>query len=240
MSNYLMSDIHGDLKAFLKLLKKIDFKEGEDFLIVNGDVVDRGEHGIEILTMVKRMVENGSAIMLKGNHELFAQMYMEEKLTERDWILFSGEATLRDLKKLDDKKKEELLEFIKQMPLYLEKDIYPFGNTVITHSGLMEDCLITKPDGSIDVVSSIDSAIEKDEYQLLISADIHYWEHEKRSKLDKYIICGHVPTYQLGPEYKGKIFQARAYMDVDAGAGYREQGGRLACYCIDNGKTLYI
>ena len=59
-------------------------------------------------------------------------------------------------------------------------------------------------------------------------------------KFDKYIICGHVPTYQLGPEHTGKVLETRAYLDLDAGAGYREQGGRLACYRCEDGKCFYI
>lgn len=108
--------------------------------------------------------------MIKGNHELFAEMYMEDTLTERKWILFSGEATLRDLKSLDNGKRDELLDFIKQMPLYVERDIPKFGKTVITHSGLMDDCLVAGQDGTVNVVESIRTAGEKDEYQLLISS----------------------------------------------------------------------
>ena len=240
MSSYIISDIHGDLHAFNRILKEIEFKEEEDFLIINGDVLDRGEHGIEVLFLVKQMVDSGCAVMLKGNHELFAQMYLEGSLTDRDWILFSGEATLKDLKALSDVQRNEVLEFIKKMPLYTEKSIHGLGKTVITHSGLAEDYLVTDQDGMIDVVESLNMAAGKDEYQLLISADIHYWGHDRLSKLDKYIICGHIPTYQLGPEYTGMIFKSKAYMDIDAGSGYRKQGGRLACYCIESGKTVYI
>ena len=109
-----MSDIHGDLLSFNKMMEKIDFKEGEDFLIVNGDVLDRGEHGIELLLRIKKMVENGHALMLKGNHELFAQRYMEGALSEREWTLYSGAASLKSLKELDEAERNGLLEFIRQ------------------------------------------------------------------------------------------------------------------------------
>ncbi len=240
MSSYIISDIHGDLRSFKKILKEIEFNEQKDFLIINGDVLDRGEQGINTLFIVKTMVENGGALMIKGNHELFAQMYMEGTLSERRWILFSGEATLRDLKSLTDEKGEEILSFIRQMPLYIERDIPKFGKTVITHSGLIDDCLVTRQDGIIGVAESIELAKKMDEYQLLVSADIHYWGCDRLAMLDKYIICGHVPTYQLDPEYTGKILETRAYMDIDAGAGYREQGGKLACYCIDSGDVVCV
>ena len=240
MATYIMSDIHGDILSFREMLELIEFDEHSDFLIVNGDVLDRGEQGIEILILVKDMVEKGRALMLKGNHELFAQMYMEGTLTDRKWVLFSGESSLRDLQRLEEQKREELLCFIKELPIFLEQDIPKYGETVITHSGLKDEYLVYGTDERIDVVASIEKAYQNDEYSLLISADMHYWGKHQQGKLDKYIICGHVPTYQLGPEYTGKVLETHAYLDLDAGAGYHEQGGRLACYRCEDGKCFYI
>ncbi|MCR5204220.1 MAG: metallophosphoesterase [Lachnospiraceae bacterium] len=240
MARYIMADIHGDMDSFNKMLKKIDFKSGEDFLIINGDVFDRGENGVEIMFMIMDMVKKGDAVMLKGNHELFGQMYMEGTLSENNWIRFFGESTLNSLKELNYEKRSEVLEFIKGLPLYLEYDIPQFGKTVITHTGLMNDYIVTDEIGKILVVESIESAAQKDEYNLLISSDIHFWRHEQLEMLDKYIICGHVPTYQLGQEYTGKIMKTRKYIDIDAGAGYKSMGGRLSCYSIDDNKEFYV
>ena len=240
MATYIISDIHGDMLSFRKMLNLIEFDEKSDFLIVNGDVLDRGEQGIEILLLIKDMVENGCAFMLKGNHELFAQMYMEGTLTERKWILFSGEGSLKGLRRLEEQKREEVLDFIKGLPIYIERELPKHGKTVITHSGLKDEYLVYGADKKIDVVASIEKAYQNDEYNLLISADIHYWENDQLRRLDKFIICGHVPTYQLGPEYTGKIFETSTYMDLDAGAGYRDLGGRLVCYRCEDEKCSYI
>ena len=240
MATYIISDIHGNMDLFKKMLEQIDFKSGEDFLIVNGDVLDRGDDGVEILFMVKEMTEKGDALMLKGDHELMAQMYLEGTLNESQWIKSYGEGTINGIKKLDKEKQEEMLAFIKKLELYTEADIPKYGKTVITHTGLKSGNLIVKPDGAIDVVSSIAAALENDEHGFLNSADIHYWGHERLEKLDRFIICGHVPSYQLGPEFIGKIFRSKRYMDVDAGAGYRERGGQLACYSVEEDKEYYI
>ena len=66
MSTYVMSDIHGQYKSFLKMLDLIRFGE-EDTLYVLGDVIDRGPDGILILEHLMKM-EN--AQMFMGNHEL--------------------------------------------------------------------------------------------------------------------------------------------------------------------------
>ena len=51
MSVYCVSDIHGDLERFDKLLEKISFSE-EDTMYVIGDVVDRGKEPIKLLIKI--------------------------------------------------------------------------------------------------------------------------------------------------------------------------------------------
>ena len=240
MSTYIMSDIHGDMEAFNKMLELIGFKSGQDFLIINGDVLDRGKYGIELLMIIKDMVEKGDALMIKGDHEYYAQMYLEGMLSESDWIRYFGAYTLESIKKLDKASQNLILEYIKSLPLFVEKVFPRLGKTVITHNGLKNGDIINNKDDGIDVAASLNKSVESDEYGLLISADIHYWPYETLFKLDRFIICGHIPTYQLGPEYTGKILRARKYMDIDAGAGHRNTGGKLACYRIEDDKEFYV
>ena len=44
----MLGDIHGCRDEFLKLLKKADFKQGEDVLILTGDLVDKGPYSIQV------------------------------------------------------------------------------------------------------------------------------------------------------------------------------------------------
>ena len=66
MASYVMSDIHGQYEAFMRMLKKIDFKD-EDTLYLLGDAIDRGNDGIKILKTVMKMP---NVKMFLGNHEL--------------------------------------------------------------------------------------------------------------------------------------------------------------------------
>jgi len=62
---YILSDIHGNWKAFDSILEQIDLQPDDDLYIL-GDVIDRHPHGIAILHWIMAMP---NAHMLLGNHE---------------------------------------------------------------------------------------------------------------------------------------------------------------------------
>ena len=66
MSTYVISDIHGQYKSFIKMLDLIRFSK-DDTLYVLGDVIDRGPDGIKILQHLMKMK---NAELFMGNHEL--------------------------------------------------------------------------------------------------------------------------------------------------------------------------
>lgn len=65
MSSYCISDIHGDLDSFRRMLKKIGFSP-KDTLYLLGDAIDRGDRSLEVLRLV---METPNIVMLMGNHE---------------------------------------------------------------------------------------------------------------------------------------------------------------------------
>ena len=62
---YCVSDIHGELDKFERLLDLIQFSDA-DHLYVIGDVIDRGAMGVDILD---RIMAAPNMTMLLGNHE---------------------------------------------------------------------------------------------------------------------------------------------------------------------------
>ena len=62
---YAASDLHGcSVESFQDLLDQAEFSE-EDFLYILGDVVDRGEHGAELLSWI---TQQSNMQLLLGNH----------------------------------------------------------------------------------------------------------------------------------------------------------------------------
>lgn len=69
MAQYAISDIHGCLKTFQALLKKINFSQN-DTLYLLGDYVDRGPDSKGVIDHIWALQEEGFEIYcLKGNHE---------------------------------------------------------------------------------------------------------------------------------------------------------------------------
>jgi hypothetical protein len=75
----IIGDIHGYASVLKRLLLKLGYvvKDGEwqhpqHKVIFLGDFVDRGPEQVEVIEIVKRMVEAGHALAVMGNHEFNA------------------------------------------------------------------------------------------------------------------------------------------------------------------------
>ena len=78
---YVMSDIHGNINKYEKMLMLINFSE-EDELYVLGDVIDRGAEGVRIL---EDIMNRPNRQMLKENHELMAVDTLLAENEENEW-----------------------------------------------------------------------------------------------------------------------------------------------------------
>ena len=90
MSNYIMiGDIHGQAGKLEKLLYRLGFTEvagvfipvlgssvqGDTRLVFLGDFIDRGPNNRRVIEIVRRMIEEGHALAVMGNHEFNAICY---------------------------------------------------------------------------------------------------------------------------------------------------------------------
>lgn len=81
----LIGDIHGHASELEALLAKMDYVEKggvwqhpERKVIFLGDFVDRGPEQVETVTIARKMVENGQALTVMGNHEFNAVAWATE------------------------------------------------------------------------------------------------------------------------------------------------------------------
>lgn len=77
-----VSDIHGHLDLFDRLLQKMRYRPGEDALVVIGDLVQRGAQNLGV---VRRCMELGTlpnVYVLQGNNDLFVLSDRYQRLLE--------------------------------------------------------------------------------------------------------------------------------------------------------------
>lgn len=217
---YVTSDLHGyPLELFKKLLDKSGFTD-DDFLYVLGDVVDRGEAGVELLLW---LMAQPNVELILGNHEamLLSCDFIFNEITDESinglnpkrisllstWMTNGAAPTLRDLKKLKDENPEnlnDLLDFLREIPLY---DAVTIGDRdfLLVHSGL--------------------GNFSKDKKMKDYSANELVWTRPNTD--DRYFdnittILGHTPTSFYGEEFKGKIYKTPTWIDVDTGVACGE------------------
>ena len=227
---YLISDIHGDFFHFEKMLKEIEFKE-TDTMFILGDIFDRGKANIELYRELRK---RNNMILLKGNHEMFAQMYLEGKIKKRQWDLWGGKYTRKQVDKLSSAERGELRRYLQELPYYIPLSVEG-EEWILTHTGL-GNRIVRNEDGSIHIRGSIEAAVEENPLEYLLSDLIHHVS--EKEKFDAYVVVGHVPTLRLTG--KAGIFHEGRYTCIDTGNGWRENGGWLSCYCIDTKEEFYI
>ena len=162
MRTFVISDIHGDSKNFHKLLADVSFDANADKLYVNGDVLDRGKCSLKLLYEIKQMSEEhpGHVFLTMGNHELFCLQYIRRELSDFTWRAFGSTDTVEEVNRLNPSETEALAEYIQSLPLYLTIDGAKEGRDgqlLMTHSGFQADYIVREPDGSINVVKTIES-----------------------------------------------------------------------------------
>ena len=229
---YVMSDIHGCYKEYLKALKKIDFKD-EDQLYVLGDMIDRGDEPIQLLL---DMMSRHNVFPLLGNHEYMAlsvlrklcveitEENVESHLSEEDminyitWMENGGNTTIEQFKKLTKEEQEDILDYLEECLLIEEMNVN--GNDyVLVHAGL----------------EPFDENKDVFDYRLdeLIFKSPNY---QKQYFKNKYLITGHTPTVALDLSKKGEIIELNHHIAIDCGCVF---GLNLGVFCLENHKKYY-
>ena len=122
---YVMSDIHGSRRRFDAVMEQIKLTD-EDTLYILGDVIDRGEHGVELLQRI-RAAKNMRMIL--GNHEYMMLCLLRAGYDPADrtqeqrrehWYRNGGDVTHRDIKKLSEAERESLFDWIDALPTELD------------------------------------------------------------------------------------------------------------------------
>lgn len=80
-----VSDIHGNYKLFTALLEKLEYKPGEDGLVVVGDLVPKGPESIAAVQYAMELAKHPNTYFLHGNHELLQEQDADGLLGYINW-----------------------------------------------------------------------------------------------------------------------------------------------------------
>lgn len=225
---YVMSDIHGNLKAFNDILKQIDFKPSDELYIL-GDVIDRNDGGIDIL---KWVMETENTHMLMGNHELMMlQTYgryptnYSLRSARKCWYQNGGDITDKKFKELEYSDRNAILEYLESLPTSFNLTVND-QEFVLVHAAWPE--LPTKL-GFLEE-NPIDFAVW-DRDSMFIIPQFPQFKHIT-------FIFGHTPTCNFQNVVPLQIYNMENIFGIDCGAAYSDIG-RLACIRLDDMQVFY-
>lgn len=231
---YVTSDLHGcSVDDFQALLGRAGFCE-DDFLFILGDVIDRGEHGAELLLW---LTEQTNMELILGNHEalmlscefLFGDvtdenldaLTTEKMLIWENWLQNGGGPTIRGLRKIlkrDPELLQGMLDYLKDAPLY---ECVEAGNRryILVHAGL----------GNFHPKKRLDDYSPEELLMTRPEPDEQYFPNAT-------VILGHTPTVLYGEEYAGRLYDAGSWICIDTGAA---MGGSPMLLRLEDGKAFY-
>lgn len=253
MSTYVMSDIHGQYDAFMKMLERIEFSDN-DILYILGDAIDRGPKGIKILKTIMKM---DNVKLFLGNHELLmlegitnAEECETEGREDTDdldlWLdeCNGGSQTFADYNKCSAKKKAEIKIYLDNAivakKVKIENRVYYLSHAYVVNKKF-EDQI------------KFNESIYKDTYQAvwqnIYDAAFAKKLKEKIFPNKKYTyVSGHIFTQRLDnvdEEGKGLVYNDKNFLgeyhviNVDCGMALRNKSSQLACMRLEDEEIFY-
>lgn len=191
----IIGDVHGCFDELTALLRELGYEVDADPLSPHarhpegrraffvGDLVDRGPASPAVLRLAMRMVRDGQAICVPGNHDV----KLKKKLDGRDVRLTHGLAeTMSQLEGEPDEFTDEVRAFIDGLVSHYVLDD---GKLVVAHAG-MKEAFQGRASGRVREFALYgETTGEVDEFGLPIRYE---WAADYRGKAK--VVYGHTPT----------------------------------------------
>lgn len=204
MRTLVVGDIHGQLNLLNELLTKANYKPHEDFLVLIGDLVDRGEDSkgvVERAIQLKNEAPN-TVVVLQGNHEVMMLNSVKRPNAEASegWLKTGGVECLKSYTNEQGNVEipPEHIEFLDSLPAWYEDE-----HAIYVHASLPK-----MTDGSF-----LHPSFSPDSAELMWGRNRRFF-HEYDGKL---VVFGHTIAGQMFGEW-GQVWQRDELIAVDTGA----------------------
>ncbi len=190
-----VSDIHGQVEALGRLLERMEYKAGQDRLILLGDYVGAGGESLRCLRLVRELCAGG-AIALLGNHDQALIDCLASGDTPR--ALPAIYAYMPELAAEIVQAHADFLPFLRGLPLWYEDH-----DVIAVHAGFNPDL----PDWHLSTREEFTSMREP---FLSRSTDV-----------GRMVIFGHTPCERL--HGSAAVYFGQGRIGIDGGAGHGRQ-----------------
>lgn len=214
-----VSDIHGGVNLLKEILKMVNFSD-DDYLIILGDMINRGKNSLETIKYVIELSKRNNVYVIKGNHE---EDLFNRNILQKDKILYYASLETSILHEMLDvdystwndeqiydyvfEKHKDIFAYIHNLPDMIETDDYIF-----VHSAYFKD-------------NTIDTILRTANYKKYGYVS------------DKWIIVGHYPTANYPTKFfncNPIILEKNKIAFIDGGKGVKSFG-QLNGFIINNG-----
>ena len=238
----IIGDIHGCYEETVELLRKLGYEVEGDAgdcevrppttqgvprtLVFLGDLVDRGPASPAVLRLVMRLVEEGKALCVPGNHDAKLLRYLNGKNVR---LTYGLDLTVEQLS-------QEQPEFVERVRSFIDGLVSHYvldgGRLVVAHAGLKEE-MQGRGSGAVrEFCLYGETTGETDEYGLPVRLN---WAMDYRGRAA--VVYGHVPVpsaqwlnnticLDTGCVYGGRLsalrYPEREVVSVEARAAYAE------------------
>lgn len=189
----VISDIHGEIDLLKKLLNKVNFHQ-DDYLIINGDMCEKGTSSKEVVRYVMDLSSNYPNVhVTEGNCDALIEELLNENpallkyfarqkyslvnewLEELDFVM-KEHTTVQEIKQLVMKHFRNEIDWLINLPTAIETEQYIF-----VHAGLedIENWQETDRELAISIPSFL----------------------EKNHQANKYVVVGHWPVVNYSTEH---------------------------------------
>ncbi|MBO1579390.1 metallophosphoesterase [Bacillus sp. XF8] len=215
----VISDIHGELELLKKLLSKVNFS-AEDYLIINGDLCEKGRNSIGVVNYVMELeAHNPNVHVIEGNCEALVDALLNENPGLINYLC--------------TRKHSIFNEWLDQLGSHINEE---------TNIREIKDILMSCFSKEINWLTELPTAIETEDYIFVHAGleDIEDWKKTEREnaiampefftkshRANKYAIVGHWPVVNYSEEAPSNnpvIDENKKIIAIDGGNTIKEAG----------------